>query len=65
MFVHMYCMSGDTMPEEFKIELSQFMSEMNRMVASKTDESGESLNEGKKLMRYEVYKKLWGLLFEV
>ena len=65
MFVHMYCMSGDTMPEEFKIELSQFMSEMNRMVASKTAESGESLNEGKKLMRYEVYKKLWGLLFEV
>ena len=33
-FVHMYHMSGETMPEEFKIELSQFMSSMKRMVAS-------------------------------
>ena len=53
------------MPEEFKIELSQFMSVMNRTVVSKTAESGESLDEGKKLMSYEVYKKLWELLFEV
>ena len=61
----MYCMSCETIPEEFKIELSQFMSGMNRTVASKTDESGEILDEGKKLMSYEVYKKLWEFLFEV
>ena len=46
-------------------ELSQFMSGMNRTVASKTAESGESLDEGKKLMSCEVYKKLWEFLFEV
>ena len=65
MFVHMYCMSRETMPEEFKIELYHFMNGMNRTVASKISESGESLDEGKKLMSYEVYKKLWELLFEV
>ena len=53
-FVHMHCMSGETMPEEFKIELSQFMSGMKRTVAPKKAESGESLDEGKKLMSYEV-----------
>ena len=58
-------MSGYTMPEELNIELSQFMSVMNKTAASKTAESGESLYEGKKLMSYEVYKKLWELLFEV
>ena len=62
-FVHMYCMSGDTMPKEFNIEISQFMSGMNRTVSSKTAESGESLDEGKKLMSYEVYKKLCEFLF--
>ena len=52
------------MPEDFNFEISQFMSGMNRTIASKTDESGESLDEGKKSMRYEVYKKLCELLFE-
>ena len=28
-FVHMYHMSGEKIPEEFKIEISQFMSGMN------------------------------------
>ena len=40
------------------------MSGMKRTVASQKDESGESLDEGKKLMSYEVYKKLCELLFE-
>ena len=53
MFVHMYGMSGYTIPEELNIELSRFMSGMNRTVASKNDESGEILDEGKKLMSYE------------
>ena len=60
----MYCMSGETMPKEFKIDLSQLMSEMNRTVASQKAESGKSLVEGKKLMIYEVYEKLLKLLFE-
>ena len=59
----MYCMSGEKMLEEFKIEISQFMSRMKRTVASQNDESGKSLDEGKKLMRYEVYKKLCEFLF--
>ena len=62
-FVHMYRMSGEKMPEVFKIELSQFMSGMKMMVASQKYDSGESLNEGNKSMRYEVYKNLCGFLF--
>ena len=61
----MYHMSGEKIPEELNIELPQFMSGMNRKVAPQKDESGESLKEGKKTMRYEVYKKFCELLFEV
>ena len=63
-FLHMYRMSGGTIPKEFNIELSQFMSGMNRTVASQKAESGYILDEGKKSMSYEVYKKLCELLFE-
>ena len=52
------------MSEEFKIDISQFMSGSNRTVASQKAESGELLDEGKKLMSCEVYKKLCGSLFE-
>ena len=60
----MYHMSVETTTKEFKVELSQFMSGMKRMAAFQNDESGEILDEGKKSMSYEVYKKLWELLFE-
>ena len=43
-FVHMYRMCGETIPEEFKIELFQFTSVMKRTVASQKDESGESFD---------------------
>ena len=52
------------MPVEFNIELSQFMSGTKRVVASQKAKSGESLDEGSKSMSYEVYKKLFELLFE-
>ena len=61
----MYHTSGETITKEFKIELSQIMSEMKRKVSSQKDESGESLDEFKKSMSYEVYKKLLELLSEV
>ena len=51
------------MPEEFKIELSQFMSGMKRTVASQKYYSGEILDEGNKTMSYGVYKNLCELLF--
>ena len=57
-------MSREKITEEFKIELYHFMNGMNRTVASKISESGESLDEGKKLMSYEVYKKICRLIFE-
>ena len=63
-FVHVYRMSGEKMPKEFKIEFSQFMSGMKRTVASQKAERGESLDKGKKLMSYEVYKKIFKLIFE-
>ena len=40
------------------------MSGMNRTVAFQKVESGESLDESKKSMSYEVYMKLCELLFE-
>ena len=52
------------MPEEFNIELSQFMNDTKMTVAYQKADSGESLYGGKKLMSYEVYRKLCGLLFE-
>ena len=63
-FVHIYRMSGETMRKEFNIELSKFMSWMKRTVTSQKAESGESLDEGRKYMIYEVYKKLCEFLFE-
>ena len=57
-FVHMHRISGEKMSEDFKIALSQFMSGMKRTVASQKAESGESLDERRKSMIYEVYKKL-------
>ena len=63
-FFHVYLMIGETIPEEFNIELSQFMIGMKRTVASQKADSGESLDEGGKSMSYEVYKKLCRLLFE-
>ena len=47
------------MLKEFNIELSQFMGRMKRTVASQKSESGESLDEGKKSMNYDVYKKIF------
>ena len=58
-FVYMYRMSRETIPEEFNIELSQFMSGMKRTVAPQKAQSGEILDKGKKSMSYEVYKKLF------
>ena len=40
------------------------MSGMKKTVASQKAESGESLDEGKKSMSYEVYRKCCGFLFE-
>ena len=40
------------------------MSGTKRKVASQKTESGESLDEGKKSMSYEVYKNLCELLFQ-
>ena len=57
-FVHMYCMSGEKMPEGFKIELSQVMSGTKRTVASQKAESGESLDEGKKLMTVGTWSQI-------
>ena len=63
-FVHLYRMGGEKMGPEFQTELSQFMSGMKRTVAKEKAESGTSLDEGKKSMSYEAYKKLCELLYE-
>ena len=60
----MYCMNGETIPKEFNIELSQFMSGMKRTVTSQKSKRGIILDDGKKSMNYEFCKKLCKLLFE-
>ena len=56
--IHLYRMSGKTMDGEFKKELPQFIPVMKRVVVSTNRESGASLDEGKKAMSFEVYKRL-------
>ena len=41
-FFRMYHMSGETIPKEFNIDISQFINGMKRTVASQMSESGES-----------------------
>ena len=64
-FVNIYCISRETISEEFRLDLSLLINRMKRTIASQEAESGESLDEGKRLMSYEVYKKLCELLLEV
>ena len=56
-------MSGITMEEKMKEEISQFMGGMKQVVASAKAASGESLDEGKKAMTFDVYKKLCQILY--
>ena len=51
-------MSGKTKDVGFKKELSQFKLGMKRVVAANKRESGASLDEGKREMSFEVYKRL-------
>ena len=55
---HVYRISGKTVDGGFKKELSQSMSGMKIVVAANKRESGASLDEGKKAMNFEVYKRL-------
>ena len=52
------------MDEAYETELSQFMSGLKRIVAAARSESGRSLDEGKKGMSYEVYKRICEILFK-
>ena len=52
------------MDEAYETELSQFMSGLKRTVAEVRAESGRSLDEDKKGMSYEVYKRICEILFE-
>ena len=48
-FVHMYHMSGETIPAEFSIEISQFMSGMKRTVTSQTLRVNKVWTKGRNL----------------
>ena len=60
---HLYRMSGEKMGPKFENELSQFMSGLKRTVAKVKADSGRSLDEGKKGMKFDVYKKLCEIMF--
>ena len=55
---YLYRMSEKTMDREFDKELSKFLPGMKRVVADNKRESGASLDEGKKAMLFEVYKRI-------
>mmetsp|Transcript_2437 Transcript_2437/g.2289 ORF Transcript_2437/g.2289 Transcript_2437/m.2289 type:complete len:93 (+) Transcript_2437:76-354(+) len=57
-------MSGEIMGSKLKTELSKFMSDMKRTVATQKAKNGVSLDEGKKFMSYEVYTKLCELIYK-
>lgn len=62
--MHLYRTSGETMDEDYQKSLSQFLSGMKRTVAQAKAESGESLDEGKKPMTFEVYQTMCKLLMQ-
>ena len=60
--MHMYRMSGEEMNAGFRKDLGQFISGMKRVVTKAKLEEGASLDEGKKPMSFDVYKKMCDLL---
>ena len=60
----MYCVGGKDMDQEFKKELSQFMTVRKRVISSNKSQSGISINEGKKAVHFDVYKKICNLLHQ-
>ena len=60
--MHLYRTSGETMDENYKKSLSEFLSGMKRTVAQARLDNGESLDEGKKPMSFEVYQQMCILL---
>ena len=62
---HIYQMSGEEIIASFKRYIVKFLGGMIRTVAKGGNESGESLNEGKKLMIYNLYNKLCEMFFQV
>ena len=61
---HLYHVSGKYMDQEFKKDLYQFISGMNRFNASNKSQSGISLDEVKKAMSYDVLKTLFDVLHQ-
>ena len=53
------------MDQGFKKELSQFISETKRVIASNKRQYGISLEEGKKVIIFDVYKRLCDVLHKV
>ena len=52
------------MDQGFKKELSQFISETKRVIASNKRQYGISLEEGKKAIIFDVYKRLCDVLHQ-
>ena len=62
---HIYQISGEDISSSFKRYIVHFLGGMKRIVVKGGNESGESLNEGKKLMIYNLYNKLCEMFFQV
>ena len=59
---HLYRRSGKTMEEDFRKDISQFMSAMKRVLAANKRETGATLEEGKRAMSFDVYKRFCEVL---
>ena len=60
--MHLYRLSGETISEDFNKLLREFLSGMKRTATQSKVDNGESLDEGKKPMSFEVYKEMCQLL---
>ena len=61
---HMYRVIGKDMDQEFKKELSQFMSVMKRVISSNKRQAGISIGAGQKAISFDVYKTLCDLIHQ-
>ena len=60
--VHLYCLCGGTILDDFQEDMATFMKGVTRKVAIQKEESGSRTEEGKAVMSFKVYQILYQLL---
>ena len=61
---HLYRMSGQVMSAEMTKDLAHFMAGLKRTITSEKVQRGETLDEGKRIMTFEVYNKMCEIMYK-